>query len=165
MSRTEVFLSYSHADKVWRDRLAKHLRVLEKQDILAVWDDGKISAGVRWEEEILRALDSAQVVVILVSADFLGSDFILGVEVPKILERLRAEELKVVPILVRECTWEAVPWLAEMQIRPENAVPLIAIESHELDATLKAVVWEVWKLVEADRLGTSTTSPKLGKSA
>jgi hypothetical protein len=146
-ARPRVFLSYSHPDQAWQVRLGKHLRVLEKLGLLDVWADSRIHAGDRWHKAILGAIDSAQVAVMLLSVDFLDSDFILNTEVPRILRRERAGQLQVVPVLVRDCTWEEVPWLAELQLRPWNAVPLAAYQRHRLDAELAAIAREVRRLI------------------
>ena len=130
MSSPRVFLSYTRPDKKWQDLLGKHLSVLEKLGLLEVWSDSRIRAGDRWRKKLLWAIDSAQVAVMLLSADFLVSDFILSVEVPRIMKRWRAGKLQVVPVLVRDCTWEEVPWLTELQVRPWDAVPLAAHQGH-----------------------------------
>jgi len=148
MPRPKVFLSYSHPDQAWQVRLSKHIGVLEKLGLLEVWSDTRIHAGARWRQTILRAIDSAQVAILLLSVDFLGSDFILNTEVPRILGRWQAGQLQVVPVLVRDCTWEEVPWLAELQLRPWNTVPLASHQRHRLDTELAAIAREVRRLAD-----------------
>jgi hypothetical protein len=143
MFRGKVFLSYSHWDATWMEKLKTHLEVLEKQGTLEVWADKHIATGERWREQILRAIDTSQVAVLLVSARFLSSDFILQVEVPRILERCRQGRLQVVPLLVHESVWEEVPWLAELQVCPRNAVPLDTFRPHQLEAELAGTVREI----------------------
>ena len=96
-----VFLSYSHKDEVWKDRLKTHLGVLD----LDVWDDRRIEAGSNWFEDIQEAMARASVAVLLVSANFLTSKFIRGEEVPKLLERKVKQGLPVIPVIVRSCNW------------------------------------------------------------
>ena len=141
-----VFLSYSHMDRIWLERLRKHLAVLEKQGCLDVWTDQRIVAGSLWQEMISGAIDSAQVAVMIISADFLQSNFVLQEEVPRILERRAAGKLQVVPVLACHCPWEVVPWLAELQIRPLGAVPLTAHRGHRLDNALKTIALEIERL-------------------
>jgi len=152
MSRPEVFVSYSRIDEIWADRLVRHLRVLEKGLMLRVWADRQISAGREWFEEIQSAIDTASIAVLLVSADFLGSDFILGEEVPRLLERRVDEGMAVIPILVRDCAWEEITWLSALQIRPRSGQPL-ANRGSRIDTELKLVVREILGLVR-EKSGT-----------
>jgi hypothetical protein len=122
--RIRVFISYSHADERWKNRLVRHLRVFAAQGDLAAWDDSQIEAGSDWKAAIDAALAEADVAVLLVSADFLTSPFILDHEVARILERRKAEGVRVVPLLVAPCPWTAVDWLANLQVRPAGARPL-----------------------------------------
>lgn len=77
-TRTKVFISYSHADKEWLERLRRHLKPLDREGRLECWDDTHIRPGDDWKQEIQNALDTAQVAVLLISADFFASDFILN---------------------------------------------------------------------------------------
>lgn len=78
MKSPSVFISYSHKDEAWKDRLVTHLGVLQSQGLLDLWDDRRIGAGQDWHQEIEQAMAAASVAVLLVSADFLTSQFILG---------------------------------------------------------------------------------------
>ena len=87
----KIFISYSHKDEEWMQRVAKHFQVLEKQDMLCAWDDTKIHVGDDWLEQIENALDCVSVAILLISTDFLTSNFILEKEVPLLLERRQKE--------------------------------------------------------------------------
>jgi len=76
MATPRVFISYSRADRKWLERLQVHLRPLIRTSIADVWDDGRIQAGDAWRVEIRKAIEAATVAVLLVSADFLASDFV-----------------------------------------------------------------------------------------
>ena len=91
--RPTVFISYSHIDEEWKDRVVKHLKVLEPEGVLESWDDRRISAGDDWEAKIQEAMDRAAVAVLLISKDSLTSSFILNTEVPYLLERRRTDGL------------------------------------------------------------------------
>ena len=147
MFKPRIFISYSHQDESWKDLLWKHLYVPARQDLLEVWADGNIPAGVYWHDQVIKSIDSSQLAILLISTDFLGSAFILDVEIPRILARHRAGHLKVLPVLVRPCYWESVAWLAELQMRPWNAVSLSARRGARLDTELALIVEEAMELM------------------
>ncbi len=87
MNQPTVFISYSHIDEDWKDRLVTHLGVLQKERLLDIWDDSRIVAGGHWYQKISDAMDAAGACILLITADFLTSAFILNKEVPRLLER------------------------------------------------------------------------------
>jgi hypothetical protein len=89
--RRQLFISYSHADREWVDRLQKMMQPLVRNDDLKLWDDSQIPAGARWKEEIEHALATAKVALLLVSSDFLASDFVNSSELPHILRAAKEE--------------------------------------------------------------------------
>lgn len=96
-----LFYSYAHEDEPLRDELADHLKILERRGLVSAWHDRRIVPGQDWAGEIDRRLDAADLVLLLVSADFMASDYIHGVELRRAMERRSAEACEVVPILVR----------------------------------------------------------------
>lgn len=120
MDRPTVFISYSHRDEVWKDRLVTHLGVLQQQDHLDLWTDREIGAGEDWYQKIQDAMGAASVAVLLVSANSLTSDFILREEVTRLLQRRDKDGLHIFPVIIRPCDWEAVLWLSRMQLRPKE---------------------------------------------
>ncbi|MCP4547148.1 MAG: TIR domain-containing protein [bacterium] len=147
MSRPTIFISYSHEDEYWKDRLVRHLSVLDLEDQLTVWDDRKIGAGDDWFAAIEGALAGARVAVLLITADFLTSDFIRRTEMPTLLERRDSEGVRVIPLLVMPCPWQAVPWLTALQMRPTDARPLAAGNTPEIEADLAALTLEIRDLL------------------
>ncbi|HET9963073.1 MAG TPA: toll/interleukin-1 receptor domain-containing protein [Nitrospiraceae bacterium] len=109
-----LFVSYSHKDEQWLLELKKWLKPLEQQDLVTIWDDQKIQAGADWRQEIEKALSSAKAAVLLVSMDFLNSDFITKNELPPLLEAARQRGLTVFWIAVRPSTVDDTP-LARFQ--------------------------------------------------
>jgi len=105
----ELFVSYSHSDVVWLERLRPLLKFDHCRDKAYVWDDRKMKAGDRWDKEIRKALERMDVFVGLVSYEFLASDYVRTVELKRAFAREKKEEIEIVPIvlyktnLAREC--------------------------------------------------------------
>lgn len=173
MVRTKLFISYSHHDRPWLERLTTHLAFLERRrGLLHVWSDTRVGAGGRWQEEIEDALSAAGVAVLLISPAFLASDFIWTVEMPKILEHKEAGML-VWPLIVRPCAWRIAPQLAQLQARPAGGRALSLGSDAEVDSDLAEFVYELAGRVEqlsgpnsggeGERLrGQSTAAPRTG---
>jgi|GEM_PF-3200549 hypothetical protein len=120
MSDTGVFVAYSHLDELWLHRIIPHLNALQHLLKLNVWDDRKIRPGSEWHLEIDRAVAASQVAVCLVSADFLASDFCRRFEVPQLLAKRQSEGLLLLPVLLKDCPWQHVSWLAPIQMLPRD---------------------------------------------
>ncbi len=147
MPAPSVFISYSHTDEVWKDRLAKHLGVLEAQGLLGTWDDRKIRAGDEWLDEIRSGMNGARVAVLLVSANSLTSKFILHTEVPHLLEKRAQAGLTFFPVICRDCLWQEVPWLVQLQARPRDGKPLESFRGGRLNTELAKIAKEILDIV------------------
>ncbi len=158
-----IFVSYSHLDESWKDRLLRHFKVFEQQGLaVSAWHDRKIPGGGDWDAEIRRAMAEADAAVLLVSTDFLGSEFINEVEVPFLLDRREREGLPVIPVVVLPCNWKMVPWLKKLNLRPRDAAPISAGTEHEIELAFAAIAEEAFRFVaEPSKLplgpGRSTT--------
>jgi KaiC/GvpD/RAD55 family RecA-like ATPase len=119
-----VFISYSHLDEQWKDRLVKHLGVAEKQGLLQTWNDRNLSGGDDWFAEIINAIERGSVAVLLVSHNSLTSNFILSDEVPRMLARHKLQAARFYPMVVEDCDWEAVEWLKRFNLRPRDGRPV-----------------------------------------
>lgn len=123
----EAFVSYSHRDEGLRAELDTYLKLLHRQGLLASWSDRCITAGDDWKGQIDAALERAHLVLLLVSADFLASDYCMDVEMGRALERAHLGQTVLVPIIVRTCPWESFPfsrWEAlPMKGKPVTASP------------------------------------------
>jgi TIR domain/NACHT domain len=128
MPQPSIFISYSHQDELWKDRLVQQLGVLEGEGLFTVWHDRKIGLGQDWFPEIERAIQAARVAILLVSSDFLTSGFIKQKEIPEFLRRRQEEGLMVVPVIVRPCAWKKVKWLADINARPTDGKPLTSLD-------------------------------------
>jgi hypothetical protein len=118
-----IFISYAHEDQELCELLITHLSSLKSQGLISHWYDGQISAGQRWEDAILTQLTSAQLVLLLVSPDFIASKFINDVELTNSMRRDEASETCVIPIILRPCDWEHTVF-GELQALPTNAKPI-----------------------------------------
>lgn len=98
-----LFISYSHEDKAWLDKIVKFLKSLESHDI-TFWSDLEILAGDKWQDEINKALKNAKAALLLVSQDFLNSEFIKHKELPTLLDKAKTEGLEIFWIPVRPST-------------------------------------------------------------
>jgi tetratricopeptide (TPR) repeat protein len=126
----EVFCSYAHEDEAWLRKLETHLSLLERQGLIAFWHDRLIVPGTNWAKTIDTHLDSASVILLLVSEDFFASNYCVGIEMQRALERQEAGEAFVVPILIRAVNWTAAPF-AHLQALPTDAKPLATWQDEE----------------------------------
>jgi hypothetical protein len=150
MPAPKVFISYSHQDEEWKNRLVRHLRVLQLEGHLEIWNDRQITAGDDWRSEIESAMAGARVAVMLISADFLTSGFIRGTEVPRLLERQAQDGLRIVPLIVQPCPWLRVPWLARIQARPKDGRPLADGSAVQIERDLSCLAEEIADLLSAE---------------
>ncbi|HEU5376912.1 MAG TPA: toll/interleukin-1 receptor domain-containing protein, partial [Ktedonobacteraceae bacterium] len=104
-----VFISYNHKDKRFLEELHLHLAPFVRSGALAVWDDSQIQAGTVWVEEIKSAIESADVAILLISPDFLASDFISEEELPKLLAAAEQRGMHILSIIVRPCLFTQTP--------------------------------------------------------
>ena len=111
LNRTKsLFFSYSHKDEGLRDELETHLKLLQRQRIISTWHDRKILSGNEWDREIDQRIEQAAIILLLISADFMASDYCWDKEVKRALERHSAKEATVVPVLLRSCDWKGSPF-------------------------------------------------------
>jgi DNA primase catalytic core len=106
----KVFVSYSYKDKARRDRLSSHIKHLERENLLEVQYGESIGPGVTWNEEIRSWLRSAEIILLLVSANFMASNYIWEEELPPAIERQKAGEVFLIPILLSPCDWRTSPF-------------------------------------------------------
>jgi hypothetical protein len=122
-SKRRLFFSYSHADESARERLETHLKVLCRKGLIEPWHARHIQAGADWANEIDEHLDEANLILLLVSADFLASDYCWEVEMTRALKLHEERRAVVVPIILRPCLWREAPF-AKLQALPNNGHPI-----------------------------------------
>jgi hypothetical protein len=116
----EVFYSYAREDERLRDELEKHLSVLKRAGVIVSWHDRQIDPGGEWRKQIDQHIRTAQIILLLVSADFLASDYINEVEVKIALKRHASGEAIVIPIILRPVNWLRSPF-SHLQAPPRDA--------------------------------------------
>jgi tetratricopeptide (TPR) repeat protein len=114
-----VFISYAHKDKVLKDRLEEHLSNLKYRGLITTWHDREISAGDNWQHEISTHLESAAIVLLLISASFMASHYCYSIEMKRAIERHQLGEARVIPVLLRPVMFTGAPF-AQLQWLPSN---------------------------------------------
>ena len=148
-----VFVSYSPKDETWVDKLECHLGIAKRYGNVDVWDVRRIQPGEVRPDEILKAINKATIAVLLVSAEYLISQPIGELEVKPVLQRRDCDGLIVLPVIVKPCGWEQVPWLNGLEVRPKHRRPLSAGKENEIDADLTEIAGEIE--IIAKRTGSS----------
>jgi tetratricopeptide (TPR) repeat protein len=123
VSGVDVFYSYAHKDEPLREALEKHLALLQHQGYIHQWHDRCIRAGTDWAQAIDTHLNTASLILLLISADFLASPYCYHIEMKRALERHHQREARVIPIIVRPVDWQTSPF-AELQALPKNSKPI-----------------------------------------
>jgi hypothetical protein len=143
-----VFYSYSHHDSKLRDQLGAFLAPLRHNNKISDWHDRRIEPGSDWSTEISQQLENANLIIFLVSPDFLNSAYCLGVEVDHALRRLKDGTATVFPILLRECLWEE-SILSQIQMIPRDAKPVVSQHWKSSDEAFKQVASEIRDVVNS----------------
>ena len=142
----EVFFSYAHKDEDLRDELAKHLTLLQRQKVIKAWHDRNISAGTEWKDQIDVHLESAHIILLLISSDFLASDYCYDIEMKRAMDRHQANEARVIPIILRPCDWTSAPF-GKLQALPKDAKPVTTWANR--DEAFLNIAQGIRKVVEA----------------
>src|SRR5215212_8522796 len=119
----EIFVSYSYDDEPFLQRLLAQLNGLIRAEIITVWHGEHIPAGEKWKKEIDKHLNTAQLVLLLVSENFIGSDYCYEVEFKRAMERCEQGEARVIAIILAPCPWRDTP-LAELKVLPKSGKPI-----------------------------------------
>ncbi len=131
-----IFISYSHKDRAWQERIITHLKALENTRQCRLWDDTRIQPGDEWNPEIQRALEGAHIIILLLSPHFLASRFIMENEVPIAFQRRQKGGVVLLPVLLRQCAWKNIERIASLQVWPGGGSPLSNCSETEVDNKL-----------------------------
>lgn len=132
-----IFFSYSHADESIRDRLETHLAMLKREGVIEAWHDRRIVAGSPLDPAISAEVERADLFLCLVSADSLASDYCYSKEMARALERQKAGQAHVIPVILRDCDWKSSP-LGKLLAVPRDGKPVVKFP-HEDEAFLQVV--------------------------
>ncbi|PZA12146.1 hypothetical protein DNX69_09000 [Rhodopseudomonas palustris] len=122
---SSIFFSYSHKDEELRDQLETHLAMLRNQGLIDSWHDRRILAGDDLDHAINSQINTADVILLLVSPDFLASRYCYDVEVRRAMERQQAGEARVIPVILRHCDWHSAPF-GKLLAAPKDGRPIKA---------------------------------------
>ena len=155
-----VFFCYAHADEALRNELEKHLAGLLRQGVITTWHDRRITPGESLHGQIDDQLLSADIVLLLVSADFLGSDYCYDIEMTRAMERHERGEARVIPVILRPCDWHHAPFGGLMAVPPDGK-PVVK------HATLDDGFLEVAKAIRrvVGSIGAPVAAPRRPRSA
>jgi hypothetical protein len=145
--RDSVFISYSHRDAEWMERLTTHLKPMVRKGTISTWTDTQIKPGSRWREEIETALHSASVAVLLVSADFLASDFITENELPVLLKKAGSKELTIFWLAVRPSSYMLTE-ISNYQAASDPSRPLTSLGPAEQEMVLVEVCAKIMECLK-----------------
>lgn len=155
MERQGVFISYSKKDSKWLKHLKPHLNYLEQDYEFSIWEDSKIAVGANWREEIQTALNSAKVAILMISANFLSSNFIKEEELPSLLMAARNEGALIFPIIVSPCMFHDIDSISKFQTINSPSEPLISMNKANREALFHKVTKEIKQVL--------SSSPNKGK--
>lgn len=141
----KVFISYSHVDEEVKLELGKHLYPLTRLGMVDSWDDRQIKPGEEWDGEISKNLENADIIILLISVDFINSRYCYDIELKRAMERYEMREAKVIPVIVRQCLWHHAPF-GKLQALPKDAKAVA--NWGDRDNALTSVAESIFKTAE-----------------
>lgn len=157
-----LFFSYSHADEVLRNELDKHLSILKRQGDISAWHDRRINAGGEVHVEISNYLKNAQIILLLISSDFLASDYCYENELKFALSKHEKNEAVVIPVILRPCDWKQSPF-GKLLALPEDGKPVIKYKS--LDDAFLEIITGIKVVVDKLNLNKVISKPVIPMSS
>jgi hypothetical protein len=139
----KIFVSYSHKDNTYLERLMIHLKPLEKQGLIDTWVDTRLMAGDKWKKEIEKALKNAKVGILLISADFLASDFIISNELPPLLHSAEEAGTLIIPVILKPCRFLRDKNLREFQAINLPDEPLSQVNDNEREIIYDSIAQRI----------------------
>jgi subtilisin family serine protease len=143
-----LMCSYSHKDSVLLDELKTHLSPLKRQRLLESWQDREILPGSEWQAEIARELNAADIILLLISSDFVASDYCYDIEMERAIERHDAGTVRVIPVIVREVDWAGTPF-SKLKALPRDGKAVTKWQNQ--DEAWADVAKEIRRVIESMR--------------
>src|SRR5436305_13692624 len=145
----KVFVSYAHEDQEYHQKLLQHLSLLMHSGKITIWHDQELLAGVDWENQINTRLSEADIILLLISANFLASKYCWNKEFQVALSRHKRGEAWIIPIIVKPVDWRSSP-LGQFQVLPTGSKPVT--QWNDLEAAFEDVVQGIRKVVEQSQV-------------
>jgi len=145
MSKPKLFVSYAHEDLAYLKTLNTQLKGLKRNELIEDWNDNEILPGSDWDDEIKSQLKSADIIIFLISSDFIASDYIHKVELKEAIKRHNNDEVIIIPVIIRPCDFTSLE-IKKLQALPKGAKPISKWEDKD-DAWLD-VLKGVKKVIE-----------------
>ena len=149
-SQKTIFVSYSHKDLVYLERVKVHLRPLERKGAVQLWSDTLILSGERWKEKIEVALDKAAIALLLVSADFMASEFIINNELQPLLKSAETKGTIIIPVVIKPCRFLREPTLSQFQSANDPINPLCKLSEYEQEDIYEKVAHRIELAIGSD---------------
>jgi hypothetical protein len=146
--RNKVFISYSHQDREWVERLHRFLSIILADSELTVWSDAKIMPGEEWTTSVKTAIETAIIAILLISPSYLASHFIREVELPYLLELAGQNEINILPVIVESCSIEPNSPLAMYKSLGSISQPLNSLSEAKQEVALIKLAEVVYELTD-----------------
>jgi hypothetical protein len=143
-AKINVFIAYAPEDELLKEQLERHLSVLKRNQLIDVWHDRRIEAGADWSQRISQYLDSSQLILLLISPDFLASDYLYQTELKAALKKHFARRATVIPVLLRPCVWQ-MQELEMLNALPDNQEAVTSKAWESTDAAFEHVTEHIKK--------------------
>ncbi len=150
-----IFICSAREDKALLNELMSHLMPLQRRGLIEIRHDHDIPAGAEWEARVIQEINAAQVILLLVSPDFLNSDYCYHIEMQRALARHERGEARVIPIILRPVLWWEMPF-SKLQALPTDGEPVTSPLWPDRDAAFYDIALGIYQVVKVMTLGTGS---------
>jgi len=148
--KTTIFVSYCHRDVTYLERLKVHLKPIERKGAVQLWSDTLLLSGEKWKLKIERALDSAAIAILLISADFMASDFIINNELQTLLKSAESMGTIIIPIVIKPCRFLREHTINQFQAANDPIYPLCKMTEYEQEDIYEKVANRIELVIGSD---------------